>query len=556
MSFWSADPIVDEAAKPTASDWWKNDPVVSDPSSTFQPAELQQADEQQAMEHKAGATASFGDIGRVASDAMKLPGKLGLFYGNTMAGGPQVAPHWPTDAEVQSPTISPELARAMITSPFGPGVNVADLPKTGVQGAIRGVVEGAGDALSSFSTPESLGLLGIAPEGKLAQRVIAGVFLGQAIQGTPEQWRAFNETQNLADKIRIATSMGLGYGLPLIAGAHTFKGEEPPSPTVRRWPDRQVDAAKSETQPVPESPVPSVDNRTQSETVAPVDIVRQSEVSFLPESQPVTSGVESAIAEIQRRNAPGNILPKEPQIQQPIEEKVEQSRTAETPNTSVSTAVDTNTIRASQPDITSAAGTSNRVFGETYGENVIPGGKGVDTAQLLDDARGSIRSGAVNPYSILSKTRGNGIANPAEYAALAAEHERLVNDAVAKQKSGDPSAQEAADKAENFANAIQPHKTAASDLMRLFQGDLNYDLSTPFGMEQYMKAELGRGMKQSERATFTKKAHEIRREESGMQQAVARADVKVQRHYAKVRDIPMQEAAGRVKEWLKDCMIS
>jgi hypothetical protein len=201
------------------------------------------------------------------------------------------------------------------------------------------------------------------------------------------------------------------------------------------------------------------------------------------------------------------------------------------------------------------AGTSNRQNTETYGADVVPGGEGADTLQLLDNARADIRSGAVDPYSVLSKTRADGIASPKEYAALAAEHERLVNEAVAKEKAGDPTAPEAAKQASDFANAIQPHKTAASDLMRLFQGDLNYDLSTDFGMEQYMKAEIGRGMKPNEVPKFRQHVQRIRQAEVGSQEAVGRSDIKVQRHYAKVRDIPMEEAAARVKEWLKDCVV-
>ena len=201
-----------------------------------------------------------------------------------------------------------------------------------------------------------------------------------------------------------------------------------------------------------------------------------------------------------------------------------------------------------------AAGTSNRQNVVTYGEDVVPGGTGADTTQLLDKARTDIRSGAVDPYSILSKTRQSGIANPEEYAALAAEHERLVNDAVAKQKANDPSAPEAVQRATDFANAIQTHKTAASDLFRLMQGDLNYDLGTPFGMDQYMKAELGRGITPSEAPRFNKMSQDIGNGQTEVAKAVARSDARVRNAYAKVADIPMDQAVARVKQMLKDCL--
>lgn len=201
------------------------------------------------------------------------------------------------------------------------------------------------------------------------------------------------------------------------------------------------------------------------------------------------------------------------------------------------------------------SGTSNRAFEETYGDESVPGGAGVDTTQLLDNARADIRSGAADPYGILSRTRAKGIANAEEYATLAAEHERLVNDAVAKQKANAPDAPQAAKAAEDFANAIQPHKTAASDLMRLFQGDVNYDMSTPFGMDQYMKSEIGRTATAAERPKFNRMSNDIGRAQTEVQQAVARSDARVQSRYAKVRDIPMEEAASRVRDWLKDCIV-
>jgi len=50
-----------------------------------------------------------------------------------------------------------------------------------------------------------------------------------------------------------------------------------------------------------------------------------------------------------------------------------------------------------------AAGTSNRQNVETYGENAVPSGTGVDTGELLDSARAAIRSGDLNPYSVLER---------------------------------------------------------------------------------------------------------------------------------------------------------
>jgi len=87
------------------------------------------------------------------------------------------------------------------------------------------------------------------------------------------------------------------------------------------------------------------------------------------------------------------------------------------------------------------------------------------------------------------------------------------------------------------------------------QGDLNYDLSTSFGIDQYMKAELGRGIKPNEAPKFEQRARGIRQAETGVQEAVARSDARVQIRYAKVADISMEEAAARIREQLKPCQV-
>jgi hypothetical protein len=87
------------------------------------------------------------------------------------------------------------------------------------------------------------------------------------------------------------------------------------------------------------------------------------------------------------------------------------------------------------------------------------------------------------------------------------------------------------------------------------QGDLNYDMSTPFGMNEYIKAEIGRGMKSSEAPKFNKMSNDINRGGTDVQQAVARSDAMVQNRYSKVADIPIEDAAARVKEWMKPCQV-
>lgn len=203
-------------------------------------------------------------------------------------------------------------------------------------------------------------------------------------------------------------------------------------------------------------------------------------------------------------------------------------------------------------EIESEGGTSNRIFQEVYGE-AAPVGHGANVDGIAIDAQNLINTGKLDPYNVLSQ-RAPGMASDIEYASLAIEHERLVNEAVRLEKEGSPFADEAARNANDFANAIQPHKTAASNRMRQMQGNLNYDVSTVFGMEQYMKAELDRAPTPQEKAKMTERAQGVRKAQKEAVDALADADRRVQRRYAKVPDITMDEASRIVHDWFKDCL--
>lgn len=170
----------------------------------------------------------------ILSSILGLPAKgiQGTF--NTVAGS-LTSDYWenpdayvPTDQDVQTPLISGETVGNVLKTQIAGSPKVFEKSTGGLSGALRGILEGTGEAIASFSTPESLALLPFGGGGKTAQRVIAGVFEGQAIAGTPEQWEAFNAAETTADKVRIATAMGLGLALPAAAFAHTFKKPPPP----------------------------------------------------------------------------------------------------------------------------------------------------------------------------------------------------------------------------------------------------------------------------------------------------------------------------------------
>lgn len=130
--------------------------------------------------------------------------------------------HWPTDQEVETPLLSNESVQNFITKGLDDPLGALR-----PEDAITGVLRGIGDVVSGASSPENISLLGVAPEGKLAQRLVAGSFLGQSLLGTPEQWQAFKAAPTTAEKTRIATAMGLGVALPAAGLAHAAFREAP-----------------------------------------------------------------------------------------------------------------------------------------------------------------------------------------------------------------------------------------------------------------------------------------------------------------------------------------
>lgn len=192
--------------------------VVDDPFAKFPDAGQTTAAPDQSFSGQLSSGHYLDALKTGLGTAMKVPARAA--YGFATGGAYQ-----PTDQQLETPLVSPEIAQQIAKVPFlGSGINQAT---DGPAGAIRGGLEGTGDVVSGLTTPENLALLGVAPEGKLAQRLIAGVFLGQSLLGTPEQWQALKSAQGSSERTRIATEMGLGLALPATGLAHSFKGEVP-----------------------------------------------------------------------------------------------------------------------------------------------------------------------------------------------------------------------------------------------------------------------------------------------------------------------------------------
>ena len=91
--------------------------------------------------------------------------------------------------------------------------------------AVGGGIEGLAAAGSEFTTPANLALGALTGGlGRVGTGLISGVFLGQAVYGTPAQWRALKAAPTIAEKARIATGMAASY-MPALGFAEIARGK-------------------------------------------------------------------------------------------------------------------------------------------------------------------------------------------------------------------------------------------------------------------------------------------------------------------------------------------
>ena len=117
--------------------------------------------------------------------------------------------------------------------------------------AYGGYMKGIGEATAGFTSPQNAALVPLA-QGKLATGLISGIFLGQAIEGTPEQWEAFKQADSLSDKVRIATGMGFSYALPGLGALHAASGLRPGLEGIRARLREATPTETTEVLPTPE----------------------------------------------------------------------------------------------------------------------------------------------------------------------------------------------------------------------------------------------------------------------------------------------------------------
>lgn len=92
--------------------------------------------------------------------------------------------------------------------------------------ASAGAMAGEAELGSGLTTPANFSLLALAPESRLGQGLVAGAFLGQAMAGTPENWKVLKNAYDAGDwgtVSKTVVEMGGQYALPALGLAHALK---------------------------------------------------------------------------------------------------------------------------------------------------------------------------------------------------------------------------------------------------------------------------------------------------------------------------------------------
>lgn len=221
MAWFDNDPIIEDEPKATRGDWWKSDPLIAEePSDTFAQDALFPRIPAAHTLLQPSATEPPSDTLR---DVLNFPGKvLGAASGVFHPGGPVL--HWPTNEEVERPLVGPTVSRIALGIASG-GLSESareaqrQFPQSTAAQIAGGVTEGMTNAVGGVSSTSNIAMLPLGA-GRTASKVLAGVFAAQAARHFPEQWKAFNETEDAGEKSRIATEILVGLGLPVAAFLH------------------------------------------------------------------------------------------------------------------------------------------------------------------------------------------------------------------------------------------------------------------------------------------------------------------------------------------------
>lgn len=551
----SADAFLDEPLVKRSADQFLDEPA---PSDSGQGAAIQAAEEQQAMERKAAETATVGDA-RNTVRGMLDTGTEGIARGLL---GP--ASMLLSKEQLQTPLASPEVMKYAMIYPKVADAAAEAFPNSPAQ-YVKPVTDAMANTASGFTSAQNIGLLGLAPESQIAQRLVAGTFLGQSIVGTPEQWRAFNEAKAVPDKIRIATEMGLSLALPGMALAHSRAGEVPkveqvakvPEPSVAPSDVTQTDASMAQPQEVlrPSGAVPS-------ETAVARDVPIESQPEITPSEKP--ENLPSAVpAQESVRTEPV-----------PLRADVDHTRVADRPvEQNVAPDLQANPENVSRPENTP---TSERVNDDPFISRIanrftqerakqgeigeVAPGQGYATSDLVQ--RGLRMAPEEINQHVSDIMNGGGNDPVAQAAAIRAEEARLSDRStelsrMAETNPRDFQARQAANAA--FQDLTDFHNGPIAKLKQRFhatgmalQGELPVDLSTINGLREKWLKDNGKAPPTAMEPTFRRTAENVRRVTAEENATVSRLGQEIEKATRGRKLRSAEEVRNSIVERMKD----
>jgi hypothetical protein len=202
-------------------------------------------------------------------------------------------------------------------------------------------------------------------------------------------------------------------------------------------------------------------------------------------------------------------------------------------------------------------GPSIKAFERIYGPGEIPGGVGLSPEEMFQGAQERAASGKADPYAVVARAK-TGAITPEEFSDLVVEHDRLVNEAAAKE--GTPEYEPAYQMAKDFATRVlSPAKTRVSDTMRAMQIEAPIDYSRLTGFRAALEKRIGREMTPQEAPEFQKAANDVARARDEARTSAVKAADQVQKRFAGVKDISFEDAVKQIHDSIEkavtDCAL-
>jgi hypothetical protein len=196
-------------------------------------------------------------------------------------------------------------------------------------------------------------------------------------------------------------------------------------------------------------------------------------------------------------------------------------------------------------------------FEKTYGPGEIPAGETLLPEEAFAKAQARMASGVAKPYSFVARAK-TGAITPTEMGDLVAEHDRLINEAAARE--GTPEYDGAYQAAKDFAtNILKPAETAWHQKGMVMQIKAPVDYSRLTGFRQAMEKRIGREMTPTEAPAFQEAANDVAKSEGEAQVAQKASIERVQKHFSKTPDVAFEDAASamhkQIEELTRPCIL-